>query len=133
MENGNLIDREELWNFEGELAKFVGTRHAVGLNSGYDSLHMSLRACGIGPGDEVIVPAHTFVATASAVVNVGARPVLVDVGKDFNINASLIEEAITPRTRAILPVHLSGKMADMRRIMDIGRRRGLSVIEDACQ
>jgi len=133
MRNGELIDRSHLRLFEERLAAFVGTRYAVGLNSGYDALHLSLRAIGVGSGDEVIVPAHTFVATASAVVNVGARAVLVDVGKDFNIDVDLIEEAITLRTRAILPVHLSGKMADMPRIMDIARRRGLAVIEDACQ
>ena len=82
MEKGDLIDRGQLKSFEENLARFVGTRYAVGLNSGYDALHMSLRAAGIGPGDEVIVPAHTFVATASAVVNVGAKPVLVDVATD---------------------------------------------------
>src|SRR5512137_2777881 len=85
MEKGDLVDRGQLKSFERNLAKFVGTGYAVGLNSGYDALHISLRAAGIGLGDEVIVPAHTFVATASAVVNTGAKPVLVDVGKDFNI------------------------------------------------
>lgn len=133
MESGNLIDREELWSFEKKLAEFVGTRHAVGLNSGYDSLHMSLRACGIGPGDEVIVPAHTFVATASAVVNVGAKPVLVDIGRDFNIDVDKIEEAVTPRTRGIVPVHLNGRMAYMPAIMELSEKHGLVVVEDACQ
>ncbi|MCX7635853.1 MAG: aminotransferase class I/II-fold pyridoxal phosphate-dependent enzyme, partial [Syntrophales bacterium] len=133
MENGDLIDRHQLRRFEENLARFVGTKYAVGLNSGYDALHMSLRAAGIGPGDEVIVPAHTFVATCSAVVNVGARPVLVDVGKDFNINCDLIEEAITPRTRAIIPVHLSGWMADMVRVREIAEKHRLVIIEDACQ
>jgi len=133
MNNGDLIDRRQLREFEENLARFVGTKYAVGLNSGYDALHLSLRAAGIGPGDEVIVPAHTFVATCSAVVNVGATPVLVDVGPDFNINVDLIEEAITPRTRAIIPVHLNGWMADMPRIMDIARRYHLVVVEDACQ
>src|SRR5438552_1738540 len=90
MEKGDLIDRAQLKSFEENLARFVGTRYAVGLNSGYDALHVSLRAAGIGPGDEVIVPAHTFVATASAVVNVGAKPVLVDVARDFNIDTALI-------------------------------------------
>jgi len=133
MERGDLIDRGQLRSFEENLARFVGTKYAVGLNSGYDALHMSLRAAGIGPGDEVIVPAHTFVATCSAVVNVGATPVLVDVGKDFNIACDLIEEAVTPRTRAVIPVHLSGWMADMVRVMEIARRHDLIVIEDACQ
>jgi dTDP-4-amino-4,6-dideoxygalactose transaminase len=133
MENGQLIDRKHLQDFEEHLAVFVGTKYAVGLNSGYDALHVSLRAVGIGPGDEVIVPAHTFVATCSAVVNVGATPVLVDVADDFNIDAELIESAITSRTRAIAPVHLSGWMADMPRITAIARKHNLVVIEDACQ
>lgn len=96
-------------------------------------MHMSLRAAGIGPGDEVIVPAHTFVAMCSAVVNVGATPVLVDVGKDFNIGCDLIEGAITPRTRGIIPVYLSGWMADMPKIMEIAEKHHLVVVEDACQ
>jgi dTDP-4-amino-4,6-dideoxygalactose transaminase len=133
MSKGDLIDRGQLRSFEENLAAFVGTKYAVGLNSGYDALHMSLRAAGIGPGDEVIVPAHTFVATASAVVNVGARPVLVDVGKDFNIDCDRIEEAVTERTRGIIPVHLSGWMADMPRVMEIAERHRLAVVEDACQ
>jgi dTDP-4-amino-4,6-dideoxygalactose transaminase len=133
MKKGALIDQEHLRSFERNLAKFVGTKYAVGLNSGYDALHMSLRAAGIGPGDEVIVPAHTFVATCSAVVNVGAIPVLVDVAKDFNIDVDKIEEAITPRTRAIIAVHLSGWMADMPRILEIAKKHKLVVVEDACQ
>jgi dTDP-4-amino-4,6-dideoxygalactose transaminase len=99
MTRGDLIDRDQLRSFERNLAKFVGTKYAIGLNSGYDALHMSLRAAGIGPGDEVIVPAHTFVATCSAVVNAGATPVLVDVAKDFNIDVDKIEEAITDKTK----------------------------------
>ncbi len=140
MSKGDLIDRGQLRAFEEHLAAFVGTKYAVGLNSGYDALHMSLRAAGIGPGDEVIVPAHTFVATASAVVNVGARPVLVDVGKDFNIDGDRVEELLTEeyrrgdsRIRAIIPVHLSGYMADMVRIMELAEKYRLVVIEDACQ
>ena len=133
MTRGDLIDRGHLKSFEKNLAEFVGTRYAVGLNSGYDALHMSLRAAGIGKGDEVILPAHTFVATASAVVNVGARPVLVDVGKDFNIDCDRIEEALTSRTKAIMPVHLSGYMADMVRVMEIAEKHHLVVVEDACQ
>ena len=133
MENGDLVDREQLKSFEKNLAIFVGTKYAVGLNSGYDALHMSLRAAGIGSGDEVIVPAHTFVATCSAIVNVGATPVLVDVAKDFNLDIDKIEEAITPRTRGIIPVHLSGFMADMPKILEIAQKFKLVVIEDACQ
>lgn len=133
MSKGDLIMRGQLRSFEENLATFVGTKYAVGLNSGYDALHVSLRAAGIGPGDEVIVPAHTFVATASAVVNTGATPVLVDVARDFNIDVTRIEAAITRRTKALLPVHLNGRMADMARVMEIARKHNLVVIEDACQ
>lgn len=133
MSKGDLIDRSHLKSFEENIAKFVGTKYAVGLNSGYDSLHISLRAAGIGPGDEVIVPAHTFVATCSAVVNAGATPVLVDVAKDFNIDIDKIEEAITSKTRAIIPVHLNGFMADMPQVMEIAEKNNLVVVEDACQ
>jgi len=143
MSKGDLIDRGQLQSFEKNLAKFVGTKYAVGLNSGYDALHVSLRAAGIGPGDAVIVPAHTFVATCSAVVNVGAEPILVDVGKDFNIDCEKVEMAISDQLstaskqrstiKAIIPVHLSGYMADMVRIMEIAKKYHLIVIEDACQ
>ncbi|MBI3986399.1 MAG: DegT/DnrJ/EryC1/StrS family aminotransferase, partial [Lentisphaerae bacterium] len=96
-------------------------------------LHLSLRAAGIGPGHEVIVPAHTFVATCSAVVNVGATPVLVDVEKDFNIAVAQIEAAIRPATRAIMAVHLSGWPADMPAILKLAKKHKLAVVEDACQ
>jgi len=133
MSKGDLIDREQLKTFERNLADFVGVKYAVGLNSGYDALHISLRAAEIGPRDEVIVPAHTFVATASAVVNVGAKPVLVDVKKNFNIDVEKIEEAITENTKGIIPVHLSGYMADMPRILEIADKYDIVVVEDACQ
>jgi dTDP-4-amino-4,6-dideoxygalactose transaminase len=133
MSKGDLIDRYHLKTFEENLAKFVGTKYAVGLNSGYDALHISLRAAGIGPSDEVIVPAHTFVATCSAVVNVGANPVLVDVRKDFNIDIDKIEKVISSKTRAIIPVHLNGYISDIPRIMKIAKKYSLIVIEDACQ
>jgi len=133
MSKGDLIDRGQLRSFEKNLAQFIGTKYAVGVNSGYDALHLSLRAAGLGPGDEVIVPAHTFVASCSAIVNAGATPVLIDVAKDFNMDCDKIEAAITPRTRGIIPVHLSGWMADMPRIMGIARRQKLTIVEDACQ
>ena len=133
MSKGDLVMRDQLRRFEENLAAFTGTNYAVGVNSGYDALHLSLRCAGIKPGDEVIVPAHTFVATASAVVNAGGTPVLVDIGRDYNISVSLIEKAVTPKTRAIIPVHLNGRMSDMDRIMEIAARRNLVVIEDACQ
>ena len=133
MSKGDLIDRGQLKSFESNLATFVGTKYAVGLNSGYDALHLSLRALNIRQGDEVIVPAHTFVATCSAVVNVGATPVLVDVARDFNIDVDKIEEVISEKTKAIIPVHLSGWMADMPRILKIAEKYNLKVVEDACQ
>lgn len=133
MSKGDLINRGQLKSFEENLAKFVGTKYAVGVNSGYDALHLSLRAVGIKNGDEVIVPAHTFVASCSAIINVGATPILVDVTKDFNIDVTKIEEVITPKTKAIMPVHLSGFMADMPKIMDIAKKYDLKIVEDACQ
>jgi dTDP-4-amino-4,6-dideoxygalactose transaminase len=133
LSRGDLIYRDDLKEFEEHLADFVGTEYAVGLNSGYDALHVSLRAAGIGPGDEVITVAHTFVATVSAIVNVGATPVLVDVGKDFNMDAESCERAITPQTKAVLPVHLNGRMADMGRLMEIAEAHNLIVITDAAQ
>lgn len=133
MEKGDYIDRDHLKNFEKNLAAFVGTKYAVGVNSGYDALQVSLRALGIGIGDEVIVPAHTFVASCSAIVNVGATPILVDVTKDFNIDVTKIEEVITKKTKAIMPVHLSGWMADMPVIMKIAEKYNLFIVEDACQ
>jgi dTDP-4-amino-4,6-dideoxygalactose transaminase len=133
MSNGDLIDRGQLKSFETNLAKFVGTKYAIGVNSGYDALFLSLKAAGIGPGDEVIVPSHTFVASCSAIANTGATPVLVDVRNDFNIDVDLIEPAITSRTKGIMPVHLSGIMSDMPRIMEISKKFNLIVVEDACQ
>lgn len=133
MDKGDLIDRGQLKSFEHNLAAYVGTTYAVGLNSGYDALHLSLLAAGVGPGDEVIVPAHTFVASCSAIVNAGATPVLVDVLPDFNIDPDLAERAVTPRTKAIMPVHLSGWPCDMDRVMEIAGKYGLAVVEDACQ
>jgi len=133
MEKGALINQQHLKDFETSLAKFVGTKHAIGVNSGYDALMLSVKYRVKSAQDEVIVPAHTFVASCSAIVNAGAKPVLVDVAKDFNIDCSKIEAAITPNTRGIMAVHLSGWMADMPRILEIAKKHKLWVIEDACQ
>jgi dTDP-4-amino-4,6-dideoxygalactose transaminase len=121
LSKGDLVYRQQLRDFERHLAEFVGTKYAVGLNSGYHALHFALLGAGIGPGDEVITVAHTFVATVSAIVHCGAKPVLVEVGADYNINPDKIEAAITGRTKAILPVHLNGRVSDMGRIMDYRR------------
>jgi dTDP-4-amino-4,6-dideoxygalactose transaminase len=121
-------------NFERDFAAFCQAPHAIGVASGTDALHLILRGLNIGPGDEVIVPAFTFVASALGVSLAGATPVFVDVQRDDAlIDPAQIEAAITPRTRAILPVHLYGRCADMDRIGQIANAYGLKVVEDACQ
>ena len=119
---------------EKELASFFGVKYTVGLNSGTDALHLALRALDIGAGDEVITTAFTFVATTEAIGIVGAKPVFVDINPDtFNIDPDKIEAAITPKTKAIIPVHLYGQPCEMDKIMDIAKRHNLRVIEDCCQ
>ena len=120
--------------FEGAFAAYCGTSHAVGVNSGTSALHLALIVAGVKPGDEVITVPFTFVATAAAIEYAGARPVFVDVDSEFyTMDPGRLEAAITPRTRAIVPVHLYGQAAEMDPILDIAARRGLTVIEDACQ
>ncbi len=134
LETGAFVNGPAVAAFEEAFAAFVGTRRAVGLASGLDALRLGLMACDVGPGDEVVIPANTFIATAEAVSQVGATPVLVDASSaDWNIDPGRIEAAITSRTRALLPVHLYGQLADMTRILAIGAEHGLPVIEDACQ
>ena len=130
---GDLIFRQQLRDFETHFASFVGVKYAVGLNSGYHALQFSLQAAGVGPQDEVITVAHTFVATVSAIVNVGAKPVLVDVCDDYNMNPEALESAITPRTRAVIPVSLNGRACQMDRIADIADKHDLHIIEDSAQ
>lgn len=131
--NGDLVNRHQLKDFEQHLAEFVGVQYAVGVNSGYHALLFALLGAGVGPGHEVITVAHTFVATVSAIVHCGAQPVLIDVGPDFNMDVDLIERAITPRTKALLPVHLNGRVCEMDKILALADQRGLAVIEDAAQ
>jgi len=134
LESGHFVLGPETEAFERELAAHQQAAHAVGTSSGTSALHLALLAAGIGAGDEVITVPHTFVATVAAIEYAGATPVLVDVREDsFNMDPSLIEAAITSRTRAILPVHLYGQPADMAPIMEIARAYRLRVIEDACQ
>ena len=133
LEGGDYIMRRQLEDFEQNIAFFVGVKHAVGVNSGTDAIHLSLLAAGVSPGDEVITVAHTFVATVAAIVHCGAKPILVDVGKDYNMDVAQVEAAITPRTKAIIPVHLNGRLCDMEMLMDIARKHNLLVIEDAAQ
>ena len=119
--------------FEARFATLIGARHAIGVNSGTDAIKLSLKALGVKPGDEVITAANTFVATVGAINEVGATPVFVDVDDTFCMDVSLVEAAITERTRAIVPVHFTGYMTDMRALLPIAERHGLMVVEDACQ
>ena len=123
----------EIERLEARLAEYCGTREAVALNSGTDALFLALKVAGIGPGDEVITPPNSFIASTAVIVHLGARPVFVDVLADQNIDPAAIERAVTPRTRAIMPVHLTGRVCRMDQILEIAARHGLLVIEDAAQ
>lgn len=130
----DFILGDDVRQFETEFAAYAGTRSAVGLNSGTDALFLSLKALGVGPGDEVIVPSFTFIATAFAVSYCGATPVFCDIDPaTFCIDPQSAENAVTPRTKAIIPVHLFGQCCDMGKIMRLARKRKLKVVEDACQ
>jgi len=133
LSRGAIVNQKDLWQFEEDFAKFVGVKYAVGVNSGTSALDVALQAAGIGPGDEVITVAHTFMASISTVYLAGAMPVLIDVGRDFNMDVNLIEAALTNKTKAIMPVHLNGRLCDMEVIMQIAKSKGLMVIEDAAQ
>jgi len=134
MRNGDFILGKEVESFEKEFANYCKTKYAVGLNSGADALFLSLKSLGIGPGDEVIVPTFTFIATSFAVSHTGANPVFVDIDDaTYNINPENIEKAINRRTKAIIPVHLFGLCANMPEILKIAKRHNLYVIEDAAQ
>ena len=134
MESGWFVLGAELEAFETEFAAFCGARHCVGVANGLDALHLILRALGIGAGDEVIVPSNTYIATWLAVSYAGATPVPVEPDEaTFNLDPARVEEAITPRTRAVMPVHLYGQPADMDGLGEVAGRHGLRVIEDAAQ
>ncbi len=132
--NADFILGKDVEEFEAEYARYCEAAHCVGLDSGLSALELGMRALGIGPGDEVITPAHSFIASSSAISFTGATPVWVDSDpQTYNIDPKLIEAAVTTRTKAIMPVHLYGQPVDMEPIMEIARRHKLLVVEDACQ
>lgn len=134
IDSGQFIMGEQVKLFEEEVATYLGVKHAIAVGSGSDALLIALMACGVKAGDEVITSPFTFFATAGAIARLGAKPVFVDIQKDtFNIDPSLIELAITSKTKAIIPVHIFGQAADMDEIMQIAKKHNLKVIEDACQ
>lgn len=132
-ENAQFVMGPALSAFEEHFAAYCETSHCIGVESGTGALKLALQGLGIGPGDEVIVPANTYIASALAVSATGATPVLVDMGDDYLIDAALIEAAITPRTKALMPVHLYGQAVPMDAILEIARARELYVVEDASQ
>jgi dTDP-4-amino-4,6-dideoxygalactose transaminase len=119
--------------FERRFAELVGTGHAIGVNSGTDALRLALKAVGVGPGDEVVTCANTFIATVGAIADVGARTVFVDCTDHFCMDLDRVESVLTPRTKAIIPVHMTGGMVDMKRLLSLTEPRGIPVVEDACQ
>ena len=134
LDSGMLAQGPEVAAFEDEFATLLGSDHAVAVNSGTSALHLGLIACGIGPGDEVIVPSFTFAATANAVRLAGAEPVFVDIRiDDFCLDPDAVDAAVTDRTAAVMPVHLYGHPADMDGLLAVCARRGLALVEDAAQ
>jgi dTDP-4-amino-4,6-dideoxygalactose transaminase len=131
MRSGWITTGPKVKRFEEEFAAYVGCAHAVAVSSCTAGLHVALTALGIGQGDEVILPTMTFCATANVVVHLGAKPVLVDVKPDFQIDPACVRRAITPRTRAIMPVHYAGQACELDEILDIGVQHRLAVVEDA--
>ncbi len=134
IDSSAFVNGPPVSEFERAFAEYCGTADCVGLASGLDALRLALLACGTQPGDEVIVPAHTFVATVEAVTQAGGVPVLADVAeRDYGLDPAAAESVVTPRTTVLLPVHLYGQMADMRALQSLAERQGLAVLEDACQ
>ena len=133
LSTGKHINADSIDQFEKNIADLCEVKYAVALNSGTDALTFALYLVGVRPGNEVITVPNSFIATAATVVHLGAKPVFVDVCDDLNINAELIENAITKKTKAILPVHLTGRIANMNEVIDIGEKYGIPIVEDAAQ
>ena len=133
VKTGDFTLGKELLKFEKSFAKLIGSKYAVGVNSGTDAIKLSLKCLGIGYGDEVITAANTFVATVGAITEIGAKPVFVDCKDNFCINEKLIEYKITKKTRAFLPVHFTGYVSDMTHIKKLSKKHNIPIVEDACQ
>ena len=131
--HGQIILGPEVQKFEESVAKYCGTKYAVGVGCGTDALYLSMKALGIGSGDEVITTPLSWVATVNAIVATGATPVFVDIGHDLNIDPDLIESSITNKTKAVLPVHFTGRLCKMDKIISIVNKYNLFLIEDAAQ
>lgn len=131
--DGEYVGGKEIKKFESSVAKLCGKKFAVALNSGTDALTLSLFLLGIKKGDEVITPPNSFISSTTSILHVGAKPVFVDVKEDQNINENLIEKAITKKTKAIMPVHLTGRVCDMSKIISISKKYNIPIIEDAAQ
>ncbi|TRZ96052.1 DegT/DnrJ/EryC1/StrS family aminotransferase [bacterium] len=129
----DLILRDDLRQFEHNIASFIGVKYAVGVGNCTEAIYLSLKAARIQPGDEIITVGHTFVATVSSIVHCGAIPILVDIAEDFNLDVAKIEKAITTKTKAIIPVHLNGRLCNMKKITEIASKYRLLIIEDAAQ
>jgi dTDP-4-amino-4,6-dideoxygalactose transaminase len=132
-DRADFIMRQDLLDFEKRYADYIGVKHAIGVANGSDALNLAVKVLGIGPGHEVITVSHTFVATIAAIKHAGASPVLIDIADDYNMDVENLEQAITPRTKAIIPVHLNGRVCNMKRIMEIAEKYHLAVIEDSAQ
>lgn len=130
---GDFTLGKPLIEFENHFSKLIGAKYAIGVNSGTDAIKLSLKALGVGFGDEVITTANTFVATVGAIAELGAIPVFVDCDDTFCMNVDLLERAINKKTKAIVPVHFTRYMTDMRKLMPIAKKYNLPVVEDACQ
>ena len=133
LKSGSYVGGEEVTKFESKIAQFCKVKYAIATNSGTDALIIALRLLGVNSGDEVITPPNSFIASTSSIVHVGARPVFVDVLPNQNINPKLIRDKITKKTKAIMPVHLTGRMADMNPIMSIAKEYDIPIIEDSAQ
>ena len=132
-QKGNYVGGEEIKKFEKNISNICRTKYAVALNSGTDALLLALHLAGVKRGDEVITPPNSFIASTSVIVHLGAKPVFVDVLPDQNINPDLIERAITKKTKAIMPVHLTGRVCEMKKIMNLSKKYNIPIIEDAAQ